>query len=185
MHEPHLRRLLSGRVARPPARGSRRHTRPFLAYAALLTALAPLAATLPRPGTAVTFASDPTVLRSRRFWAAAVAIMLAILATGALDGVLPLHFAQRWSQTRIGVAYLLVGALLAVGSAGAGHQPPARMLFTGGLAITVGLTVCGASPRPWVWALGLVLLGLGAGAAQQAQPDCCLPPCPRPASSPR
>jgi MFS family permease len=141
-------------------------TSPFLAYAALLAALVPAAATLPRPDTAVSFASDPAVLRSRRFWAAAVAIMLAILATGALDGVLPLHFAQRWSQTGIGVAYLLVGALLAVGSAGAGHQPPARMLLAGGLAITVGLTVVGASTTPWVWALALVLLGLGAGATQ-------------------
>jgi MFS family permease len=141
-------------------------TRPFLAYAALLAVLAPAAVILPRQDTTVGFASDTTALRSRRFWAAAVAIMLGILAIGAVDGVLPLHFAQRWTQTGIGIAYVLVGVLLAIGSVAAGHQPPARMLLTGALTITLGLTLAGASTTPWVWGLALVLVGLGAGATQ-------------------
>jgi hypothetical protein len=140
-------------------------TTPFFAYAALLAALAPAAAALPRPA-AAGFASDRAALRSRRFWISAVAIMLAILATGALDGVLPLHFAQAWSQTGIGIAYLLVGALLAVGSVVAGHQPPTRMLIAGAVAVTVGLALAGATASSTAWVVALALIGLGAGAAQ-------------------
>jgi MFS family permease len=138
---------------------------PFIAYAALLAVLAPAAAGLPRLP-AATLTSDRAALRSRRFWVSAVAIMLAILATGALDGVLPLHFAQHWSQTGIGIAYLLVGGLLALSSAAAGHQPPTRMLIVGALAVTAGLTLAGASNASAVWAVALALIGLGAGAAQ-------------------
>lgn len=141
-------------------------TAPFLAYAALLAVLAPAAARLPHPETTATFMSDTAALRSRRFWISALSIMLAILATGALDGVLPLHFARHWSQTGIGIAYLLVGALLALASAAAGHQPHTRMLITGALAVTCGLTLAGASSVPAVWIFALVLIGLGAGAAQ-------------------
>ena len=92
--------------------------------------------------------------------------MLAILATGALDGVLPLHFAERLSQTGIGLTYLAVGALIAIGSAAAGHQPPTRMLITGAVAITAGLTLTGATTTYLPWAAGLLLIGLGAGTAQ-------------------
>jgi MFS family permease len=138
---------------------------PFLAYALLLVLVAPAAATLPPPP-AGRFGSDRTALRTRGFWVAAVGIMLAITATGALDGVLPLHFAERLSQTGIGLAYLAVGALIAVGSAAAGHQPPARMLLTGAVATTAGLTLAGATTTYLPWAAGLLLIGLGAGAAQ-------------------
>jgi MFS family permease len=140
-------------------------TTPFLTYAALLAALAPAVATLPRLP-AGGFASDTTALRSKRFWISALAIMLAILAVGALDGVLPLHFAQAWSQAGIGVAYLLVGGLLVAGSAVAGHQPPTRMVAAGALAVTVGLTVAGATASSVVWVVTLTLIGLGAGVAQ-------------------
>jgi len=137
---------------------------PFLAYAGLLVLIAPAAARLPDPGRV--FQSDRAALRTRPFWVAAVGIMLAILATGALDGVLPLHFAVRLSQPGIGVAYLLVGALIAVGSAAAGHQPPIRMLAVGAVAITGGLTLAGATTTLAPWAVALLLIGLGAGAAQ-------------------
>jgi MFS family permease len=140
-------------------------TAPFLTYALLLTLIAPATALLPAPATGE-FRSDRTALRARRFWVSAIGIMLAILATGALDGVLPLHFAERLSQAGIGVTYLAVGALIAIGSAAAGHQPPARMLITGATAITVGLTLAGATTTLAPWAAGLLLIGLGAGAAQ-------------------
>lgn len=81
-------------------------------------------------------------------------------------GVLPLHFALRLSQPGIGVAYLLVGVLIAVGSAAAGHQPPARMLIIGAAAITIGLTFAGATTTLAPWAMALLLIGLGAGVAQ-------------------
>ncbi|MGH3876534.1 MAG: MFS transporter [Actinophytocola sp.] len=140
-------------------------TAPFLTYALLLALIAPAAAALPSPA-ADQFRSDRSALRTRGFWIAAVGIMLAILATGALDGVLPLHFAGRLSQAGIGLAYLAVGALIAIGSAAAGHQAPARMLVTGAVAITVGLTLAGATNAYLPWAAALLLIGLGIGAAQ-------------------
>jgi predicted MFS family arabinose efflux permease len=138
---------------------------PFLAYALLLVLAAPAAAMLPAPAPD-RFQSDRAALRARGFWVSAVGIMLAITATGALDGVLPLHFADRLSQTGIGLAYLAVGALIAIGSAAAGHQPPTRMLIAGAAAITTGLTLAGATTTYLPWATGLLLIGLGAGAAQ-------------------
>jgi MFS family permease len=140
-------------------------TAPFLTYALLLAVIAPMAATLPASATEK-FQTDRTALRTRRFWVSAIPIMLAILATGTLDGVLPLHFADRLSQTGIGVAYLAIGILIAVGSAAAGHQPPGRMLLAGATAITIGLTLTGATTTLAPWAAGLFLIGLGAGAAQ-------------------
>ncbi|WP_291408930.1 MFS transporter [Actinophytocola sp.] len=138
---------------------------PFLTYALLLAIVAPAAAALPKPA-ADQFHPDRAALRTRGFWVSAIGIMLAILATGALDGVLPLHFADRLSQTGIGLTYLGVGALIAIGSAAAGHQPPARMLIAGAAAITTGLTLTGATTTYAPWAAGLLLIGLGAGAAQ-------------------
>lgn len=138
---------------------------PFLTYALLLALAVPAAATLPRSA-ADRFHSDRAALRTRGFWVAAVGIMLAILATGALDGVLPLHFAARLSQTGIGLTYLAVGALIAIGSTAAGHQRPSRMLIAGALAITAGLTLAGATTSYPAWAAALILIGLGAGAAQ-------------------
>ena len=137
---------------------------PFLTYAVLLAVIAPATVTLPAP--ADRFRSDRAALRTRGFWVAAVGIMLAILAVGALDGVLPLHFADRLSQTGIGLTYLGVGALIAIGSAAAGHQPPARMLIAGAVALTAGITLAGATTTQLPWAVGLLLTGLGVGAAQ-------------------
>lgn len=137
---------------------------PFLAYAGLLVLLAPLTAVLPRPVGA--FTADRAALRTNRFWVAAVGIMLAILGTGALDGVLPLHFALHLTQTGIAITYLCVGGLVALASAAAGHQPAARMLIVGAVALTAGLTLVGATTTLTTWMIGLALIGLGVGTAQ-------------------
>lgn len=138
---------------------------PFLTYAALLLVLLPgLRALRSAPGRAV--GSDTSAVRTIGFWVAAVAIMLAILAIGALDGVLPLHFAVLLSQTQIGLMYAGVAALIAIGSTLAGHYPPVRVLIIGAAALTVGLTLAGATTFLVSWTVALVLLGLGAGLAQ-------------------
>ena len=138
---------------------------PFLAYAALLLVLLPGLRALRRaPDRAV--GSDTSTVRTTGFWVAAVAIMLAILAIGALDGVLPLHFAVLLSQTQIGLMYAGVAALIAIGSTLAGHYPPVRVLIIGAAALTVGLTLAGATTFLASWSVALVLLGLGAGLAQ-------------------
>lgn len=103
-------------------------TTPFITYALLLAVIAPATALLPPPTTGRSSIPTHPALRTRRSWVSAIGIMLAILTTGALDGVLPLPFADRLSQTSIGAVYLLVGALIAVGSAAAGHPLPDRMV---------------------------------------------------------
>ncbi|MGH3518093.1 MAG: MFS transporter [Haloechinothrix sp.] len=138
--------------------------RPFLAYAVLLALVTVGAVAL--PNVATVFGSDRAVLRTRRFWVSVLAIMLAILATGALDGVLPLHFALHLSQAQIGLAYVLVACLIAVGSVAAGHQSPGRMVALGAVAITVGVTVAGTTTTLLPWGVALLLIGLGIGAAQ-------------------
>jgi MFS family permease len=139
---------------------------PFAAYALLLLGCVPLVLALPAPSAARTIGRDPTVLRTRRFWIAALAIMFAILATGTLDGVLPLHFASHLNQTRIGLAYTATALLIAVSSAVAGSTRPTVALILGGTGIVAGITLAGATRTVPAWLAALALVGLGAGAAQ-------------------
>lgn len=54
-------------------------------------------AALPRVRSGV-FGSDAAVVRTGRFWVSVMAIMVAVMAAGMLDGVLPLHLSLRLSQ---------------------------------------------------------------------------------------
>jgi MFS family permease len=138
---------------------------PFAAYALLLVLMMPWVASLSRmsPGY---FRGDARVLASARFWVSATAILMAVLATGMLDGVLPLHFSMHLSQAEIGLAYMVVACYIAVGAAVAGHRSAARMLALGAAAITVGVGVAALTTTVAMWAPALLLIGLGAGAAQ-------------------
>jgi MFS family permease len=106
------------------------------------------------------------MLRVPGFWVAAIAIMFAIIATGTLDGVLPLHFATRLNQTSIAVAYTATAVLIAMASAMAGSIRPAVALALGGFGICAGITLAGATGTVASWTVALALIGLGAGAAQ-------------------
>ena len=79
---------------------------PFLAYIVLLVLAMPLVLLVGEPSTRRDFAADRGPLRSRGFWLASAAIMFAVLALGVLEGVLPLHFAERLSQAQIGALYV-------------------------------------------------------------------------------
>ena len=79
---------------------------PFLAYLALLLAALPLVLLVASPRDSATFAADGAVLRTRAFWVASAAILFAVLALGVLEGVLPLHFAERLTQAQIGALYV-------------------------------------------------------------------------------
>jgi MFS family permease len=139
---------------------------PFVAYAVLLVACLPPALALPAPASGRTLRRDPAMLRSRRFWVAAMAIMFAILAPGILDGVLPLHLASHLSQTQIGLAYTATAILIALASALAGNARPARALMVGSAGIVTGVCLAGATAHVPTWLVALTLIGLGAGAAQ-------------------
>jgi MFS family permease len=139
---------------------------PFLAYAVLLVGCVPVVMVLPEPAVRQELHRDRTVLRTSGFWFAALAILLAMIAFGTLDGVLPLHFATRLSQAQIGVAYTLTGLLVAVAAAAAGRVRPRAALLVGGIGTVLGISLAGATGTVLAWAVALVLVGLGAGGAE-------------------
>jgi hypothetical protein len=106
------------------------------------------------------------VLRSAGFWVAATAIMFAIVGTGTLDGVLPLHFAERRDQTQIGIAYAVTALLIAVSSAAAGHTRPGFALAVGGIGIVAGVSLAGITDTVPAWLAALAMIGTGVGATQ-------------------
>jgi len=140
--------------------------RPFLAYLVAVLAGGLLAAVLPPPRARRTFRPDRAVLRRPGFRVAAVGITLAVLGTGVADGVLPLHFASRLSQVHIALAYLAVGACVALSSVLAARAPPAVALTTGSILLTAGIALAGATDHVPLWLVALAATGIGVGAGQ-------------------
>jgi MFS family permease len=138
---------------------------PFLSYAVLLLVLAPAALLLPSPGRH-RFTTDRSAIRTRRFWVATLAIALAMTSIGLLDGVLPLHFGTRLTQAQIGLTFVGVAVLYAVGSVLAGRYPAWRVTLVGGVAITVGITAAGGTSAVAVWFVALVAVALGTAFAE-------------------
>jgi MFS family permease len=138
---------------------------PFLAYLGLLVLAVPLVLFVARPATRRDFAADRTALRTRGFWVACAAILFAALALGVLEGVLPLHFAERLSQAQIGALY--VGASIVVaasGSASAGVQPR-PLVFAAVLLAVAGIALAGTAASVPLWIIALMLAGVGIGLA--------------------
>ena len=136
---------------------------PFLAYLVLLVLAMPLVLLVDEPSTRRDFAADREPLRSRGFWLASAAIMFAVLALGVLEGVLPLHFAERLSQAQIGALYVGASFIVAV-SAGAsgGMRPQPLVLGAIGLAV-VGITLAGIAVSVPLWLIALLLAAVGIG----------------------
>ena len=138
---------------------------PFVAYLALLMLALPVVLLVEQPAIRREFAADRAALRTSGFWAASAAILFAVLALGVLEGVLPLHFAERLSQAQIGALY--VGASLIVAlSGGAAGGLPARPLVSGALVLAVaGITLAGIAVDIPIWMLALLLAAVGIGLA--------------------
>lgn len=136
---------------------------PFIVYLALLALALPLVLLVEEPSTRRDFAADRGPLRSRGFWLASAAIMFASLALGVLEGVLPLHLAERLSQAQI--AGLYVGASLIVAlSAGASGGMRPRPLVVGAVGLAVaGITVAGIAVSVPLWLIALLLAAVGIG----------------------
>ena len=136
---------------------------PFIVYLALLALALPLVLLVEEPSTRRDFAADRGPLRSRGFWLASAAIMFASLALGVLEGVLPLHLAERLSQAQI--AGLYVGASLIVAlSAGASGGMGPRPLVVGAVGLAVaGITVAGIAVSVPLWLIALLLAAVGIG----------------------
>jgi MFS family permease len=136
---------------------------PFGAYAALVMAAIPLVFVAREPIEHRAFSSDRAALRARGFWRAAAAILFAVLALGLLEGVLPLHFAERLSQAEIGALYVGLSLVVATSAAAAGSQRPRSMVFGAVLLAVAGISLAGAAADLLLWLLALLLAAIGIG----------------------
>ena len=136
---------------------------PFLAYLVLLVLAMPLVLLVGEPSTRRDFAADRAALRYRGFWLASAAIMFAVLALGVLEGVLPLHFAERLSQAQIGALYVGASFVVAVtAGASGGMRPQPLVLGAIGLGV-LGITIAGIAVSVPLWLIALLLAAVGIG----------------------
>jgi MFS family permease len=138
---------------------------PFLAYFVLLLLAAPLVLLVAEPIERREFGTDRAVLRTRGFWVAAAAILFAVLALGVLEGVLPLHLAERLSQAQIGSLYVGASLIVAVSSTAAGGMRPRPLVFGAVLLAVAGVSLAGMAASVPLWVVALALAGLGIGLA--------------------
>jgi len=136
---------------------------PFLAYLVLVVLAMPLVLLVDEPSTRRDFAADRGPLRSPGFWLASAAIMFASLALGVLEGVLPLHFAERLSQAQIGALYVGASLMVALSATASGGMRP-RPLVAGAVGLAVaGITVAGIAVSVPLWVIALLLAAVGIG----------------------
>jgi MFS family permease len=138
---------------------------PFLAYLALLLAAVPLVLLVGEPAARREFAADRGVLRARGFWVASAAILFAVLALGVLEGVLPLHFAERLSQAQIGGLYVGASVIVAVSAAAAGGRRPRPLVVAAAILAVAGTSLAGMAADIPLWLLALLLAAVGIGLA--------------------
>ena len=138
---------------------------PFLAYLALLVVAMPLVLFVAEPTTRREFAADRGSLRTRSFWVASAAILFAALALGVLEGVLPLHFAERLGQAQIAALYVGASLLVAVSATASGGAQPRPLVFAAVVLAVAGITLAGIAAQVplWLVALALAAVGIGVG----------------------
>jgi MFS family permease len=138
---------------------------PFLAYLVLLLAALPLVLLVGEPQGRRGFDADRAVLRTRGFRVASAAILFAVLALGVLEGVLPLHFAERLSQAQIGGLYVGASLIVALSAAAAGGRRPRPLVFAAVLLAVAGTSLAGMATSVPLWLPALALAAIGIGIA--------------------
>jgi hypothetical protein len=125
---------------------------PFLAYLATLVLALPLVLFV-KPTGHRDFTGDGAVLRTRAFWVASGAILFASLALGVLEGVLPLHLAERVTQAQIGAFYVGASLVVAIGATASGGRRPRPLVNAAVLLSVAGIALAGiATDVPlWCW----------------------------------
>jgi MFS family permease len=136
---------------------------PFLAYLVLLLAALPLVLLVGEPATRRTFAADRAALRTRAFWIASAAILFAVLALGVLEGVLPLHLAERLSQAQIGALYVGASLIVAASATAAGGAQPRALVFAAVLLAVAGISLAGIATEIPIWLIAVALAATGIG----------------------
>jgi MFS family permease len=138
---------------------------PFLAYLTLLLVAVPIVLLVGEPVARREFAADRSVLRSRGFWVASSAILFAVLALGVLEGVLPLHFAERLSQAQIGGFYVGASLVVAAAATAVGGVTPRPLVLAAVPLAVIGISLAGLTSTVPLWVVALVLAGVGIGFA--------------------
>jgi MFS family permease len=136
---------------------------PFLAYLTLLVLAVPLVLFVREPARRREFAADRAALRVRGFWVASAAILFAVLALGVLEGVLPLHFAERLSQTQIAGLYVGASILVAVSAGASGGARPRRLVLVAVVLAVAGISLAGVAANVPLWLVALLLAAVGIG----------------------
>jgi MFS family permease len=136
---------------------------PFLAYLLLLVAALPLVLMVNPPSTRRTFAADRAVLGTRAFRVACGAILFAALALGVLEGVLPLHLAERLSQAQIGALYVGASLVVATSATASGGARPRPLVFAAVVLAVAGISLAGVVANVPMWLLAVLLAAVGIG----------------------
>jgi MFS family permease len=136
---------------------------PFLAYIALLAAAVPLVLLVAEPATRPSYVADSTALRRRGFWFASAAIMFAATALGVLEGVLPLHFAERLTQAQIGAMYVGASLVVALSAGTSGGMRPRSLVFAAVVLAVAGITLGGVALEIPLWLVALLLAAVAIG----------------------
>jgi MFS family permease len=111
------------------------------------------------------FVPDRAALRLRGFWVASAGILFAVMGLGIVEGVLPLHLAERLSQGAIGALYIGMSIAVSASAAAAGSLRPRPLLVAAAVLVVVGLGLAGATTNIPLWLLALALAGVGIGFA--------------------
>jgi MFS family permease len=135
---------------------------PFLAYLALLLLAMPCVLFV-EPTARRNFTADRSVLRTRGFVVASAAILFAVLALGVLEGVLPLHLAERLTQAQIGALYVGASLVVAVSATASGGRPPRPLVIAAVVLSVAGIALAGLAADVPLWLLALLLAALGVG----------------------
>jgi MFS family permease len=154
-----------GGIAGPAMGGAGGIRGPFLVHlVATLLAAAAIAA-IGAPRERAEFGSDRAALRTAGFWLASAGILMVALGYGALDGPLPLHFAERLEQGEIAALYVVGALVLGASAVAAGRGAPRPMLVAATVVITLGIALAGLTDTVpwWLAAITLASIGLGIG----------------------
>jgi MFS family permease len=151
---------------------------PFLAYLVLLLAMLPLVLLVGDPATRRAFAADRRALRTRAFWMASAAILFAVLALGVLEGVLPLHLAERMSQAQIGALYVGASLVVATSATAAGGAQPRALVFAAVFLAVAGISLAGIATEIPIWVLAMLLAATGIGLANTGSLGLLVEPVP-------
>ena len=135
---------------------------PFLAYLAMLLLAVPLVLFV-KPAPHREIAADRAVLRTRAFAVAAGAILFASLALGVLEGVLPLHLAERVTQAQIGALYVGASLVVAFSATASGGRPPRPLVIAAVVLSVAGIALAGIATDVPLWVLALLMAALGIG----------------------